>query len=100
MLTSAATDELLQALADPMRAWIIELLAVEQLCVCHLVEATGAKQPNVSGHLRLLRQLGAVAAEPAGRRADSPITCCARRRWRRCRRTKRRWLSGRGPRRR
>ncbi len=67
MLTSAATDELLQALADPMRARIIELLAVEQLCVCHLVEATGAKQPNVSGHLRLLRQLGAVAAEPAGR---------------------------------
>ena len=67
MLTSAPTDELLQALADPLRARIVELLATEQLCVCHLVDATGAKQPNLSGHLRLMRQLGIVAAEPAGR---------------------------------
>ena len=67
MHTSAPTDELLQALADPLRARIVELLATEQLCVCHLVEATGAKQPNLSGHLRLMRQLGIVAAEPAGR---------------------------------
>ena len=67
MLTSAPTDELVQALADPMRARIVDLLATEQLCVCHLVEATGAKQPNLSGHLRMLRKLGIVAAEPAGR---------------------------------
>jgi ArsR family transcriptional regulator len=29
--------------------------------------ADRAKQPNVSGHLRQLRQLGVVAAEPASR---------------------------------
>ncbi|MGY1617213.1 ArsR/SmtB family transcription factor [Geodermatophilus sp. SYSU D00691] len=61
------TDELLRALADPTRARIVELLAGEQLCVCHLVEEIGAKQTNLSNHLRVLRELGVVEAEPAGR---------------------------------
>jgi len=58
---------LLRALADPTRARIVELLAREQLCVCHLVEETGATQTNLSNHLRVLRDLGVVTAEPAGR---------------------------------
>lgn len=57
----------LRLLADPLRAQIVALLADEQLCTCHLVEATGATQSNVSNHLRVLRQAGLVAAEPAGR---------------------------------
>ena len=61
------TDELLRALADPTRARIVELLAGEQLCVCHLVEETGATGSNISNHLRVLRGLGVVDAEPAGR---------------------------------
>ncbi|MGY1608842.1 MULTISPECIES: ArsR/SmtB family transcription factor [unclassified Geodermatophilus] len=60
-------DELLRALGDPMRARIVHLLAGEQLCVCHLVEETGATGSNVSNHLRVLRDLGVVTAEPAGR---------------------------------
>ncbi len=67
MLTSPVTDELLRALADPTRARIVRLLAGEQLCVCHLVEETGATGSNVSNHLRVLRDLGVVDAEPAGR---------------------------------
>ncbi|RFU20309.1 ArsR/SmtB family transcription factor [Geodermatophilus marinus] len=67
MLTSPVTDELLRALADPTRARIVELLAAEQLCVCHLVELTGATSSNLSNHLRVLRGVGAVEAEPAGR---------------------------------
>lgn len=57
----------LQLLADPVRLQLVSLLAVEQLCTCHLVEATGASQSNVSNHLRALRQAGLVATEPAGR---------------------------------
>ena len=64
---SAETDDLLRALADPLRARIVELLAGEQLCTCHLVELTGARQTNISNHLRVLREAGLVAAEPAGR---------------------------------
>jgi ArsR family transcriptional regulator, arsenate/arsenite/antimonite-responsive transcriptional repressor len=67
VLTSRVTDELLRALADPLRAQIVELLAREQLCTCHLVEITGARQTNLSNHLRVLRRVGIVEAEPAGR---------------------------------
>ncbi|MCE6995485.1 metalloregulator ArsR/SmtB family transcription factor [Saccharothrix sp. S26] len=59
--------DVLRVLADPLRARIVELLADEALCTCHLVEETGAKQTNVSNHLRLLREAGIVEAEPRGR---------------------------------
>jgi ArsR family transcriptional regulator len=54
-------------LADPMRAAILDLLAAEQLCVCHLQGALGAKQTLVSHHLKALRDAGLVEAEPVGR---------------------------------
>jgi ArsR family transcriptional regulator, arsenate/arsenite/antimonite-responsive transcriptional repressor len=58
---------LLRLLADPLRARIVQLLAAEQLCTCHLVELTGAKQTNISNHLRALREAGLVQQEPCGR---------------------------------
>jgi len=54
-------------LADPLRARIVVLLADGPACTCHLVADTGAKQPNVSNHLRALREAGLVTAEPRGR---------------------------------
>jgi ArsR family transcriptional regulator, arsenate/arsenite/antimonite-responsive transcriptional repressor len=53
----------LRAVADPMRWRILELLAAEELCVCHLVEALEAAQPLVSHHLRALRDAGLVTTE-------------------------------------
>jgi ArsR family transcriptional regulator len=64
---SEQADEMLRALADPLRARIIELLADEHLCTCHLVDLTGARQTNISNHLRVLREAGLVEAQPAGR---------------------------------
>ena len=63
----ALDDALLRLLADPLRARIVELLAAERLCTCHLVEELGAGQSNVSNHLRVLRDAGLVSAEPQGR---------------------------------
>ena len=57
-----ATD-LLKALAEPLRWRVVELLAGEELCVCHLVEELGVPQPLVSHHLRVLRDLGVVSTE-------------------------------------
>ena len=57
----------LRAIADPLRQRIVELLAGEQLCTCHLVEELGATQTNVSNHLRVLRDAGLVVSEQAGR---------------------------------
>jgi ArsR family transcriptional regulator, arsenate/arsenite/antimonite-responsive transcriptional repressor len=67
VLITTTADETSRALADPLRARIVEMLAAEQLCVCHIVELTGARQTNVSNHLRVLREAGLVETEPAGR---------------------------------
>jgi ArsR family transcriptional regulator, arsenate/arsenite/antimonite-responsive transcriptional repressor len=66
MLTSVQSD-VMRVLADPLRMRIVELLSREQLCTCHIVDETGARQTNVSNHLRILREAGLVEAEPAGR---------------------------------
>ncbi|MYS93228.1 MULTISPECIES: ArsR/SmtB family transcription factor [Streptomyces] len=66
MLTSVDTD-LMRALADPLRLRIVTLLAEETLCTTHLVEETGARQTNLSNHLRVLREAGVVETEPCGR---------------------------------
>lgn len=57
----------MRALADPLRLRIVTLLARETLCTTHLVEETGAKQTNLSNHLRVLREAGVVETEPCGR---------------------------------
>jgi len=55
-------------LADPLGAQIVAVLASDPACVCHLVEDTGARQPNVSNHLRAQRQGG-----PGGGGAARPV---------------------------
>ena len=72
-MTSVATDEsasvveLLRVVADPVRLRVLELLAAEELCVCHLQDELDLKQTLVSHHLRVLREAGLVGAEPRGR---------------------------------
>jgi ArsR family transcriptional regulator len=66
MMTSVDTD-LIRVLADPLRLRIVTLLARETLCATHLIEETGAKQTNLSNHLRVLREAGVVDTEPCGR---------------------------------
>ncbi|MFA5886150.1 MAG: metalloregulator ArsR/SmtB family transcription factor [Acidimicrobiia bacterium] len=56
-------DAVLRALADPNRRAIVERLAGEQLCVCHLVADLDLPQPLVSHHLRILREAGLVEGE-------------------------------------
>jgi ArsR family transcriptional regulator len=52
---------LLEALGDPVRLGIVELLAKhDRMCVCDIVEAFPVEQPTVSHHLRLLREAGLV----------------------------------------
>jgi ArsR family transcriptional regulator, arsenate/arsenite/antimonite-responsive transcriptional repressor len=53
----------LKALAEPLRWRIVEALAREELCVCHLTEDLDAPQPLISHHLRILRKAGLVESE-------------------------------------
>jgi ArsR family transcriptional regulator len=63
----SASPDVMRLVADPLRAQIVEILASGPATTSHLVADTGAKQPNVSGHLKLLREAGVVATEPRGR---------------------------------
>ena len=53
----------LKALAEPLRWRIVELLADEELCVCHLADELGVAQPLVSHHLKVLRDADLVESE-------------------------------------
>jgi len=66
VLISEGAD-VIRLLSDPLRARIVELLAEGPASTSDLVADTGAKQPNVSGHLKLLREAGLVTAESQGR---------------------------------
>ncbi|MDA8371231.1 MAG: metalloregulator ArsR/SmtB family transcription factor [Nocardiopsaceae bacterium] len=63
----AVAETAVNLFGDPLRARIVGLLATEQMCTCHLIEETGARQPTISHHLRVLREAGLVETEPRGR---------------------------------
>jgi DNA-binding transcriptional ArsR family regulator len=68
MAPTATTTDVFGALAEPRRRQIVDLLAAGERSVNDLVAMTGLAQPQVSKHLRVLREVGVVAAREEGRR--------------------------------
>jgi DNA-binding transcriptional ArsR family regulator len=58
----------LEALADPTRRTIVELLAERELSAGELAARFETSRPAVSRHLRVLREQGLVRARVEGRR--------------------------------
>jgi DNA-binding transcriptional ArsR family regulator len=58
----------LEALADPTRRTIVELLASGERSAGELAAAFETSRPAVSRHLRILREHGLVTAREHGRR--------------------------------
>jgi ArsR family transcriptional regulator len=58
--------ELFKAFADPVRLRLLNLLAEDEVCVCHLHEALGLPQSTVSRHLAYLRKRGLVVGRKQG----------------------------------
>ena len=56
------------ALGEPSRLRIVELLRSEPLAVGEIAESLDIRQPQVSKHLRVLRDAGVVTAERVARR--------------------------------
>ncbi|MBV8715041.1 MAG: winged helix-turn-helix transcriptional regulator [Chloroflexi bacterium] len=56
------------ALGDPQRRAIVELLGARQRSVRELADLLPISRPAVSRHLRLLKSAGLVEEEPAGTR--------------------------------
>ena|SRR5829696_3364756 len=68
MARAATTTDAFNAVAEPRRRQIIDLLAAGERPVNDLVAQLGLAQPQVSKHLRVLRQVGLVEARGEGRR--------------------------------
>ncbi len=56
----------LEALADPTRRRLVELLAAGEQSAGALAAAFDISRPGISRHLRVLREAGLVHAEPRG----------------------------------
>jgi DNA-binding transcriptional ArsR family regulator len=67
MARAATTTDAFNAVAEPRRRQILDLLAGGERPVNDLVRALGLAQPQVSKHLRVLREVGAVAVRDDGR---------------------------------
>jgi DNA-binding transcriptional ArsR family regulator len=67
MARVATTADAFNAVAEPRRRQILDALADGERPVNDLVERLGLAQPQVSKHLRVLRQVGLVDVRDAGR---------------------------------
>lgn len=68
MARAATTADAFNAVAEPRRRQILDVLAAGERSVNDLVAQLGLAQPQVSKHLRVLREVGAVAVREDGRR--------------------------------
>jgi DNA-binding transcriptional ArsR family regulator len=67
MARAATTADAFNAIAEPRRRQILDLLAGGERPVNDLVRLLGLAQPQVSKHLRVLREVGAVDVREEGR---------------------------------
>jgi DNA-binding transcriptional ArsR family regulator len=67
MARAATTADAFNAVAEPRRRQILDALTGGELPVNDLVRLLGVAQPQVSKHLRVLREVGAVDVRSEGR---------------------------------
>ena len=65
---AATTADTFNAVAEPRRRQILDVLAGGERPVNDLVDELGLAQPQVSKHLRVLREVGAVDVREEGRK--------------------------------
>jgi DNA-binding transcriptional ArsR family regulator len=67
MARAATTADAFNAVAEPRRRQILDVLSDGELPVNDVVQRLGLSQPQVSKHLRVLREVGAVDVREDGR---------------------------------
>ena len=68
MPRACTTSDPFNAIAEPRRRHILELIAGEERSVTEIADALELEQPSVSKHLQVLRNVGLVTARRDGRR--------------------------------
>lgn len=66
MARAATTSDVFNAIAEPQRRQILNLLSQGEQSVNEIVESLGLKQPQVSKHLRVLREVELVSVRKTG----------------------------------
>ena len=67
MARKPTTHDPFNAVAEPKRRKILEVIGVKELSVSEIVELLGWSQPTVSKHLGVLKQVGLVRERREGR---------------------------------
>jgi DNA-binding transcriptional ArsR family regulator len=67
MARAATTADAFNAVAEPRRRAILDALGGHERAVNDLVDLVGLSQPQVSKHLRVLREVGVVDVREEGR---------------------------------
>lgn len=60
--------DIFKALADPTRLKILECIRKGEKCICEIIPYTGKSQPNVSQHLKVLKNAGIIDERKDGTR--------------------------------
>src|SRR3954447_963861 len=68
MPRASTTSDPFNAIAEPRRRHILELIAAEERSVGEIADALALEQPSVSKHLQVLRSVGLVTVRRDGRR--------------------------------
>lgn len=66
-LSPDQAQQLLRALAEPIRLQVVQALAGGERCVCELTAELQLAQSKLSFHLRVLREAGLIQARQEGR---------------------------------
>jgi len=64
------TAKLLKAISDKNRLKIIDLLSCGKMCVCKITENLNLSQPNISHHLKVLKEAGLIKSTKRGKWVD------------------------------
>lgn len=68
MARAATTTDSFNAVAEPRRREIVDVIGDRELSVNQIVEAMPISQPQVSKHLKVLNEVGVVKMRADGRR--------------------------------
>src|ERR671911_2618064 len=68
MARASTTSDPFNAIAEPRRRHILEFIAGDERSVTDIADALALRQPSVSKHLQVLRDVGLVRVRRDGRR--------------------------------
>ena len=65
----------LKALSNPIRLFLLDEIAKEEKCVCELAEMLNVDMSNISKHLNVLKNAGIIFIEKRGKKVYPKLLC-------------------------